>query len=54
VLRALKQHTWVLLDQRRLAGITESGSPDPPERAAVRLGELVHEAVSATPSWAQG
>lgn len=38
-LRALAEHTRVLLDQRRLAGITASGAPDPRERAAVALGE---------------
>jgi hypothetical protein len=54
VLHALEQHAWVLLDQRRLAGITASIAPDPRERAAVRLGELLHEAVPDTPPWARG
>ena len=54
VLHALEQHTWVLLDRRRLAGITASIAPDPRERAAVRLGELLHEAVPDTPPWARG
>ncbi|RYV49542.1 hypothetical protein [Pengzhenrongella frigida] len=52
VLRALKEHTWVLLDTRRVQGITEAGAPDPRERAAVRLGEALDEIVGPTPPWA--
>lgn len=51
-LRALKEHTWVLLEARRVQRITASGSPDPRERAAVRLGELLDEVVGPTPPWA--
>ena len=50
-LRALAEHTRVLLDQRRLAGITASGAPDPRERAAVALGRLLYEAVGTVPPW---
>ena len=50
-LRALAEHTRVLFDQRRLAGITASGAPDPRERAAVALGRLLYEAVGTVPPW---
>ena len=52
VLRALKEHTWALLELRRVAGIAASTTPDPRERAALRLGEVLHEFVGANPPWA--
>jgi hypothetical protein len=52
VLRALKEHTWVLLETRRVRGIVASGAPDPRERAAVRMGELLNEVVGPTSPWA--
>jgi hypothetical protein len=50
-LRALVEHTRVLLDRHRLAGIAASGAPDPRERAAVALGRLIDEAVGTVPPW---
>ncbi|HEY8722183.1 hypothetical protein [Pengzhenrongella sp.] len=52
VLRALKEHTFVLLEMRRVNGIRVSGAPDPREEAALRLGELLHDVVGANPPWA--
>ena len=52
VLLALKEHTFALLDLRRVAGIRASATPDPRERAAVRLGEVLHEYVGPKPPWA--
>lgn len=52
VLRALKEHTWVLLETRRVRGIIASGAPDPRERAAVRMGGLLNEVVGPTSPWA--
>jgi len=52
VLRALKEHTWVLLDLRRVDGIAKSFTPDPRERAALRLGDLLQDVVGSTSPWA--
>ncbi|NMR19178.1 hypothetical protein [Cellulomonas fimi] len=52
LLLALKEHTWVLLEPTRTQGITASATPDPRERAAVRLGEVLHEVVGPKPPWA--
>ncbi|NMR21150.1 hypothetical protein [Cellulomonas fimi] len=52
LLLSLKEHTWALLEPTRTAGIVASATPDPRERAAVRLGEALHEVVGSKPPWA--
>ncbi|QTE30066.1 hypothetical protein [Pengzhenrongella sicca] len=43
LLRALLEHTWALLDLRRVDGIASTPTPDPRERSAVRLTDVVHD-----------
>ena len=42
----MKEHLFALIELRRVAGINLTGTPDPRERAAVRLGEVLHEYVN--------
>lgn len=49
VLRALTGHAYTLLERRRLPGITTSATPDPRERAAVRMADHLHDLVGPRP-----
>lgn len=48
-LRALATHTWRLLEPWRIPGILSDQSPDPRERAAVRLGQALEDLVAQHP-----
>lgn len=49
VLRAVAAHAWRLLELWRIPGVMSGQSPDPRERAAVRLGDALEDLVAQHP-----
>lgn len=49
VLRAVAAHTWRLLEPWRIPGVMSGQTPDPRERAAVRLGDALEDLVAQHP-----